>query len=39
MNNHTIVHGAYAECLNIGFHTPLKPEENSILSRYLDAAF
>jgi hypothetical protein len=39
MNNCRIIHGAYAEYLYIGFCTPLKPEENSILSRYLDAAF
>jgi len=39
MNNRTIVHGAYAECLHIGFSTPFKHEENSIPSGYLDAAF
>jgi hypothetical protein len=38
MNNRTVVHGAYAKYLHIGFCTPLKPKEKSILSRCLDAA-
>jgi hypothetical protein len=39
MNNCTVVHGAYTKHLHIGFCTPLKPEEKSILSICLDAAF